>query len=138
MSTFSIPLNFSHGYRLIRPSQGKVPKEIEIPIYLIRHELQSRMLFKHLHAIGFQECYFETFLDHLILASLKMYDGNDENFKLYFKLIEKWSDHITSNDRVITQRALKVYTSLIKVRNRKDKKPEALLKKKQKLTHKAL
>ena len=56
MRVFSIPLNFSHGLRLVRSPKIKIPKEIEVPVFLIRHELQSRMLFKHFQMIGFQEC----------------------------------------------------------------------------------
>ena len=131
---FSIPLNFHHGYGLIRPKEGKVPKEIEIPIYLIRHELQSRMLFRHLQVIGLTECYFETFLDALILASLRMWDGTDETYNLYYQLIEKGSHDITFNHKVITRRALKIYAALIKARDREDKTPRV---KKQKSASKA-
>ncbi len=119
MKSFSIPLNFRHGYRLVRSPNIKIPREIEIPIFLIRHELQSRMLFKHLHVIGFQDCYFENFLDRLILASLKMWDGTDETFKVYFDLMQKWSGNVSADDDVITRRALKIYAALIKARDRK-------------------
>lgn len=117
MKTFSIPLNYELQYSLIFPSKVKVPKEIEVPVFLIRHELQTRMLYKHLHAIGFQGCYFENFLDRLILASLRMRDGTDETYKVYFDLMEKWTDNINPDDDVITRRALKVYAALIKVRD---------------------
>ena len=52
MKAFSIPLNFRHGLRLVRSPKIKIPKEIEVPIFLIRHELQSRMLFKHFQMIN--------------------------------------------------------------------------------------
>ncbi|MBK7652176.1 MAG: hypothetical protein IPJ20_17700 [Flammeovirgaceae bacterium] len=76
-------------------------------------------------------CYFENFLDRLILASLKMWDGTDETFKVYFDLMQKWSDNVSANDDVITRRALKIYAALIKARDRKaikskvSKKPNA-------------
>jgi hypothetical protein len=89
MSHFSIPLNYKHNFRLVRSKNIKIPKEIEVPVFLIRHELQSRMLFKHLQIIGFQECYFENFLDRLILASLRMWDGTDETYKVYDDLMGK-------------------------------------------------
>ncbi|NOT74424.1 MAG: hypothetical protein HOP08_05805 [Cyclobacteriaceae bacterium] len=120
MRVFSIPLNFRHGIRLVRSPKINIPKEIEVPVFLIRHELQSRMLFKHFAMIGFQECDFETFLDRLILASLRMWDGTDETFKIYFDLMKKWSNNINADEDVITRRALKIYYALIKARDRKN------------------
>ncbi|PZR07025.1 MAG: hypothetical protein DI539_24145 [Flavobacterium psychrophilum] len=111
-------LDFIHGYRLIRSPKIKIPHDIEVPVFLIIHELQSRMLFKHLGAVGFQGCYFENFLDRLILASLDMWDGTDETFKIYFDLIEKWSEDINANDDVIIRRALKIYYALVKARDK--------------------
>lgn len=132
MRVFSIPLNFRHGLRLVRSPKIKIPKEIEVPVFLIRHELQSRMLFKHFQMIGFQECDFETFLDRLILASLRMWDGTDKTFKIYFDLMEKWSDDINADDDVITRRALKVYSSLIAARDKKGIKVDGQQKSKRK------
>src|SRR5690606_12103528 len=105
MRTFSIPLNFRHNYGLVRSSRVKVPKEIQVPIFLIRHELQNRMFYKHLQEIGLEGCYFESFLDRLILASLRMWDGTDATFKIYFDLMEKWSKDINADEDVITRRA---------------------------------
>jgi len=49
---------------------------------------------------------------------LKMWDGTDETFKVYFDLMQKWSDNVSANDDVITRRALKIYAALIKARDR--------------------
>ena len=117
MRTFSIPLNFRHGHGLVRSPRIKIPKEIQVPIFLIRHELQNRMFYKHLQEIGLEGCYFETFLDRLILASLRMWDGTDATFKIYFDLMEKWSKDINADEDVITRRALKIYAALIKARD---------------------
>ena len=119
MKSFSIPLNFSHKCRLLRSPDINIPREIEIPILLIRNELQSRMLFNHFKMIGFEECHLETSLDHLILASLRMWDGTDETFNLYSGLMEKWSENINADDNVIIRRALKIYHALIKERDKK-------------------
>jgi hypothetical protein len=47
-------------------------------------------------------------------------DGTDETYKVYFDLMEKWTDNINPNDDVITRRALKIYAALIKARDRKN------------------
>lgn len=117
MKAFTIPLNFIHRFRLIRPGKVDIPRDIEIPVYLIRHELQNRMLHKHLQIIGLEGCYLENFLDHLILASMKMWDATDETNNIFCKLIEKWSDDVNPDEDVITKRALKIYYALVKARN---------------------
>lgn len=119
MKSFCIPLNFNHSHSFIRPGNVHVPKEIEIPIFLIRNELQSRMLFKAFRDLGFSDCYFETYLDRLILASLRMWDGTDETYKIYYDLMCRWSSDVNISDDVITRRALKIYYSLIRARNKR-------------------
>lgn len=116
MKTFSIPLNFRHNHELVRSPRIKIPREIQVPVFLIRHELQSRMFYKHLQEIGLEGCYFESFLDRLILASLHMWDGTDATYKIYFDLMDKWSNDINADEDVITRRALKVYAALVKTR----------------------
>lgn len=119
MKTFSIPLNFCHNHELVRSSRIKVPREIQVPVFLIRHELQNRMFYKHLQEIGLEGCYFESFLDRLILASLQMWDGTDATYKTYFDLMDKWSNDINADEDVITRRALKIYAALVKARESK-------------------
>lgn len=119
MKAFSIPLNFRHNHELVRSSRIKVPREIQVPVFLIRHELQSRMFYKHLQEIGLEGCYFESFLDRLILASLQMWDGTDATYKTYFDLMDKWSNDINADEDVITSRALKIYGALVKARKSK-------------------
>lgn len=119
MKAFTIPLNFRHRFRFIRPGKFDVPKDIEIPVLLIRHELQNRMLYKHLQRIGLDGCYFENFLDHLIMASLRMWDATDETNKILFDLIEKWTDDVNPDDDEITKRALKICRALIRARDQR-------------------
>lgn len=119
MKAFCIPLRFKHKYSLLTPSKVHVPRDIQIPVFLIRHELESRMLFNALSTIGLHDCYFEAHLDRLILASLRMWDGTDETFKIYFDLMCKWSKDVNTNDDVITRRALKIYYALIKARDKR-------------------
>lgn len=134
MKTFSIPLNFRHNHELVRSPRIKIPREIQVPVFLIRHELQSRMFYKHLQEIGLEGCYFESFLDRLILASMHMWDGTDATYKIYFDLMDKWSNDINADEDVITRRALKVYAALVKAReNRKGIKAYRGNKKRQKI-----
>jgi hypothetical protein len=128
MKTFSIPLEFDHGYRLLRSPNIPVPHEIEIPILLISYELQNRMLFNHLAAVGLEGCWLEhrAGMDHLILASLHLWDGRDETNNRYLKLMDEESEEVTMDDDVIIRRAIRIYDSLAKVRNAKKRDHESL------------
>jgi hypothetical protein len=117
MKAFTIPLNFPHSFRFIRPGKVDVPLDIEIPVLLIRHELQNRMFYKHLQEVGLVGCYLENFLDNLIMASLRMWDATDETNKILYDLIEKWSEDVNPDDDVLTRRALKIYHALVKARD---------------------
>ena len=118
MNTFTISLDFPHGHRLVRSRSIEIPKEIEVPVFLIRHELQSRMLFRHFRQIGFDECYFETCLDRLILASMNMWDGRDETLRFYNDLMDRLSSDIIMDEDELTRLAIVGYDELMK--NRKE------------------
>ncbi len=105
-------------YPLITPGKVKIPKQIEVPIFLIRHELKLRMVYQAIESIATVDCYFESHLDSLILASLKMWDAKDETYKVYFRLMDKWTKNINSDPDVITRRAITIYHALIKLRDR--------------------
>ncbi|HMR56642.1 MAG TPA: hypothetical protein PKC10_04940 [Cyclobacteriaceae bacterium] len=117
MKAFVIPLNFRHAHRLIRKS--RVPRSIEIPVFLIRCELKNRMFYKHLNDVGLNGCDLESFLDDLILITLRMWDATDVTGDFYFDMIEKGSSTLTVNDAEITKRALNIYHALVKYRDRK-------------------
>lgn len=116
--SFRIELDHPFGYSLLNPGKVTVPAEIEVPIFLIRNELMSRMLFRGFYVLGLYDCYFQSHLDRLILASLGMWDGTDETYKVYFDIMEKWSMNINPDSDEITRRSLKIYFALVKERDR--------------------
>jgi len=114
--SFSIPLNHPQGFSLLGRTKVNVPREMEVPIFLIRHELKSRMFFNVLSQVGFTDSYFEAYLDSLILASVRLRDGSDGTFKVYTDLMEKWSQDINDDEDVIIRRSVKIYNALVKYR----------------------
>jgi hypothetical protein len=106
-------------YPLINPGKIKIPKEIEVPIFLIHHELKLLMIYQALNPIATIDCYFESHLDRLILASLKMWDGKDETYAVYYKAMDKYSKVINSDHNVLIGRALKIYNTLTDYRDKK-------------------
>jgi hypothetical protein len=103
---------------LINPGKIKIPKEIEVPIYLILHELKQCMIYETINRIASIECYFESHLDRLILASLRMWDGKDETYAVYYKLVDKYSKPINCDHNVLLRRAMKIYDGLVEYRDK--------------------
>lgn len=118
MKSFNIPLDFRHDHRLIRSRKVRVPRSIEIPVFLIRCELQNRMFYKHLGDVGLSGCDLEVFLDDLILAMLGMWDARDVTTKVYDDLMDKATEKITVSKDEATIRALKMYYSLVAYRDK--------------------
>jgi hypothetical protein len=104
-------------YPLLNPGKVNVPRNIEVAIFLIVHELKSRMVYEALSQIATIDCYLESHLDRLILKTLRMWDGTDETYNYYFALMDKWSREVNTDNDVITRRALKIHGALISFRD---------------------
>jgi hypothetical protein len=104
-------------YPLINNGKVNVPDNIQVPIFLIVHELKSRMIYEALTPVFTIDCYLESHLDRLILKTLKMWDGRDETYEFYFKLMDKWSKDVSTDSDVIIRRALKIYGALTNFRD---------------------
>lgn len=102
---------------LINPGKVTVPTKMQVPIFLIIHELKVRMIYESFRPIATIDCYLQTHLDRLILKTMKMWDGKDKTYEFYFDLMDKWTKPINSDPEVITRRALKIYHALIRMRD---------------------
>lgn len=96
----------------------KLPSEVQVPIYLIREELKSRKFFRALQEMGLDDCYYQPHLDTLILRTLNMDDDSDETFDAYYKIIERRSKKISTDNDSIMKQALKVYHELLEQRKK--------------------
>lgn len=90
----------------------KLPSKDRVSIYLIKEELKSRKLFQVLHKVGLDDCLFQPHLDLLILLNVGLYDGTDETFNIYDRIIERRSKKIQADNESITEQAFKVYREL--------------------------
>lgn len=100
----------------------RLPAEVQSSIYLIREELKSRKLFHALHKVGLDDCYFQPNLDSLILRSIGLYDGTDETFSIYDKIVEKRSRKIEADYDSIMKQAFKVYQELMNEKKKRSAK----------------
>lgn len=104
------------------PSLINLPSDTQICLYLIKEELKTRRLFQALHKVGLDDCYFQSNLDSLILRSIGLYDGTDETFSLYERIIEKRSKKIEADYDSIMKQALKVYHELMNEKKKRSPK----------------
>lgn len=108
-------------YGLFNSGSVAIPKKAEMPIYLIIHELKLHMIYRAIQPVATLDIYMEMGLHKLILKQLKLLDGKDETYEFYFALLDKWTGDFNSNPTVVIKRALKIYNTLIKVRDARKK-----------------
>jgi hypothetical protein len=104
----------SSQYPLVR-----LPANVDLTLFLIREELKSERFFNGLHDIGIDECLYQTHLGKLVLASVGLDDDRDETFQFYYKLIEKRSSKIGTDNDSIMKQAFKVYMELMIEKDRR-------------------
>src|SRR4051812_27176335 len=90
----------------------KVPSDTQVALFLIKEELKTRKLFRALHQVGLDDCYYQPHLDALILQSVGVYDGTDETFGVYTEIMDRRSKKIGMDNELIVGQALKAYMEL--------------------------
>lgn len=97
----------------------KLPYNIDLCLYLIKEQLKTLKFFDGLQKIGVEDCSYQPHLHKLILESVGLEDGMDETYDFYFKVMEKRSKKIQSdNDSIMTQ-AFKAYVELVNEKTRR-------------------
>jgi len=99
----------------------KLPSSIDYTLFLIREELKSQRFFNGLNKIDLDGCRYQPHLDRLILASVGLDDGTDETFDVYFRIMEKRSKKIGTDNDSIMKQAVKAYIELVAEKNRRKK-----------------
>lgn len=103
----------------------KIPKEIDIVLFLIKEELKTRKLFNTLNQIGLGDCEYEPHLDKLIMNLLDIDDGTDQTFGIYFEIIERRSHKIKDSGESAIKQAIKAHNELLTLRKELKKKTKA-------------
>jgi hypothetical protein len=97
----------------------RLPKNIEIILYLIREELKNQKFFNTFNKLGFGDVYYQTALGELVLTYVGLNDGKAETFNFYYKIIEGRSKKIQEGSDALTTQALKVYMELMLEKKRR-------------------
>ncbi len=92
---------------------AKVPKNVDMALFLIKEELKCRKLFHALHIAGLDDCYFQPHLDSLITRTIGLYDGKDETFNAYDEIMDRRSRKIESDNDSVMKQAMKAYTEIL-------------------------
>ncbi len=98
----------------------KLPRKVELTLFLIREELKSRKFFNSLQRAGIDDCYYQTHLDELILKHVGLNQNSDTDFAFYSRLMEKNSTKIEAGEKSIMKRAVKVYVELMIEKKRRE------------------
>lgn len=91
----------------------KLPQAIDEILYMIREDLKSQKYFNTVSSVTDGYCPYQPHLGKLILIKMKLDDGSDEIFDFYYKLVEKRSKKIGSDNNSIMKQVMKVYLELV-------------------------
>lgn len=97
----------------------KLPRKVELTLYLIREELKSRKFFNSLQHAGLDDCYYQTHLDQLIMNHCGLDQDSDKDFHFYSAIMEKNSKKIEAGEKSVMKRALEVYMELMLEKKRR-------------------
>lgn len=90
----------------------ELPKSTDLTLLLIREELKSRRIFRHLAKAGLDYTPFQPNLDEAILQATGLSTDSDQVFAWYTRLMEKHSKKLTHDARNAGAQALKVFVKL--------------------------
>jgi hypothetical protein len=90
----------------------KLPKKLDMILYLIREELKSEKFFGDLEKIGFTDNQYQPHLGKLILMKMKLDDGSDEVFEWYYEIIERRKKKVKDGKSLMKQ-VMKVYGEMV-------------------------
>ena len=95
----------------------KLPRKVEMALFLIREELKTRKFFNGLAKVGLHDCPSQTFLGALIADQLGLDIHSDEAFTQFDNILEKYSKKVEDADNEsIMKVVMKVYVHLMNSR----------------------
>lgn len=96
---------------------AKVPDDLDMVLFLIKEELKSRRLFRALHQIGLDDCWFQPHLDSLIMRAIDL-DHSDETNTAYNDILEKRCKKIDADHDSTMKQVMKAYIELLALRRK--------------------
>jgi hypothetical protein len=87
-------------------------EELQITVFLIAAELQSRKMMKAFASIGCDACFCIPDLCDLVLAFIGFNDRPNELYEYYFDLIKQYCEEVTYDNNLPIREALYIYNDL--------------------------
>ncbi|HEY0655478.1 MAG TPA: hypothetical protein VGD65_20225 [Chryseosolibacter sp.] len=97
----------------------RLPKSIDLTLYLIREDLKSQKLFSIIDQLNMGDCPYQPHLAKPILSQLNLDDGSDEIFQFYYRLIEKHARKLHGDQKSLMKQTMKVYLALMGEKERR-------------------
>lgn len=105
----------------------RIPKKMDLALYLINEELKSTYFFNGLATYGIHDVWYQVHLASPILNIIGFTNVSDELLELYLNLIAAASGKISEDRDSLTRQSLKVYKKLRKEKKRLSKKIKSAL-----------
>lgn len=99
----------------------KLPAGLELTLYLIKQDLKSTKLSNGLAAIGFNDSFYESYHGSLVMSFMGFAESDDASHKLYFDLLDKYSNKVETTNDSMMKYTMKIYVALQLAKKTKEK-----------------
>lgn len=96
----------------------KLPSDLEMILFLIREELKNTKFFHGLEQVGLGDCFYQSHFGSAIMAYMGFDEISDDLTEFYGDLIDRYSEKIEPDNRLIMRYALEVYGELVEKKKR--------------------
>ena len=91
----------------------KLPSDIELILFMIKEELKNTKFFNGLGKVGLEDCFYQSHFGELVLGYMGFDDIPDDLLEFYCDLIDKYSEKIEEDNKLITKYAFDVYGEIL-------------------------
>jgi len=91
----------------------KLPKKIELVLFLIQAELKTRKFFNGLRNVGLDDCDYQCNFNALIADCIGFDDQRDEDFSRFDQILEKYSEKVEPDNESLMKQVMNAYVELV-------------------------
>ena len=91
----------------------KLPKNVELALFLIQAELKTRKFFNGLQNVGLYDCDYQCNFNALIADCIGFDDHRDEDFSRFDEILEKYSEKIEPDNESLMKQVMNAYVELV-------------------------
>lgn len=91
----------------------KLPRKVELALFLIQSELKTRKFFHGLRNVGLDDCDYQCHFNALIADCIGLDDLRDEAFSRFDEILEKYSVKIEPDNESLMKQVMSAYVELV-------------------------